>query len=112
MRKFVLNAYNKCILILNNGRSYEFYTRIDRRPTMIALPPQDDDDLNFYLDNEIKFMDKSDFDGLWSLIKSDKKPFGLNLLRDAYKESPSYNKIKKEHSEYVRGLLKTTNMVK
>lgn len=79
MKKYIQQAYDKSIYILNNGCEYEFYARFDRKPTKIVLA-FDEETLLFCLDNNKKYMDNNDFDELWKLIRRDNKPWGYSEL--------------------------------
>jgi len=80
MKRYIQQAYDKCVYILNNGFEYEFYTNIHRRPTKIILG-LDDETLQFAVENNRKYMGKTDFNELWELIKRDNKPWGYGLLK-------------------------------
>ena len=83
MKAYIKKAYDKCVIILNNGNEYEFYTRPDRRPTKIMLA-LNTDYLEFAQMNNKKFIDNDDFAELWDLIEKDDKPFGLNIDEIGY----------------------------
>jgi len=74
MKRYIKQADDKAILINNNGREYEFYTRIDRRPTKIVMA-LNDKTLVQALEKGRKYMERTDIDDLWKLINKDKKPF-------------------------------------
>jgi len=77
MKTYIKKAYDKCVIILNNGHEYEFYARLDRRPVKIMLA-LDTDAQEFAQMNNRKFIDNDDLAELWDLIEEDDKPFGLN----------------------------------
>ena len=76
MKKYIKQAYDKAVLINNNGFEYEFYTRIDRRPTKIVMA-FDKEHLDWALERNKKYMEKDDLNELWELIDKDKKPFWM-----------------------------------
>ena len=76
MKRYIKQAYDKAILINNNGCEYEFYTRIDRRPTKIVMA-LNDETLVRALEKGRKYMEQTDVDELWELINKDKKPFWI-----------------------------------
>ena len=76
MKRYIKQAYDKAVLIYNNGFEYEFYSRIDRRPTKIVMV-FDDEMLAWALEKNRKHMEKDDFEELWELINKDEKPIWI-----------------------------------
>lgn len=79
LKKYIREAYDKCIYIHNNGFEYEFYKRFDRRPTKIILG-LGKDYLEYAEKNNKKYMDEKEFAELWELIDKDNKPWGFSQL--------------------------------
>jgi plasmid replication initiation protein len=74
MKKYIKQAYDRAVLINNNGHAYEFFTRIDRNPTKIYMA-FDEEHLNWVQENNKRYMEQEDLDELWELIYRDRKPF-------------------------------------
>jgi len=74
MKNYIKQAYDKSVLINNNGSAYEFFTRVDRRPTKIYMA-LGDDDLSRWAMERGKYMDNDELKELWEMINRDKKPF-------------------------------------
>lgn len=89
MRTKLLSAYMNCKFIFNNGQAYEFYKNPKRRPTIIYLPPEELQELEWYKRNRKYFMTKKEFEDLWELQKQFNKPWSyggedeLNNLKTA-----------------------------
>jgi len=79
MKKYIKDAYEKSIYIFNNGFEYEFYTRFDRKPTRIILA-LDTENLEYALENNKKYMNRDEFNELWTWMNRDKKPWGYDEM--------------------------------
>ena len=74
MKKCIQDAYDNCVLVLNNGREYEFYKRLDRLPKKFFIATSEEY-LDYAKKHNLKHMNKADFDELWILMKRDNKKF-------------------------------------
>jgi len=104
LKSYIKKAYDKAVLIINNGHSYEFYSKfkLNCKPTEVFFG----DSRNYALENNLKYMNEDDFKELWDWIERDGMPFVWGIgITDFFSKHPgksieSINKLKKEIIEF------------
>ena len=88
-----LKKYMSCEFFFNDGWAYHFYKNPTKRASIVYLPSNDNQILEWYDKNNFKYMTNVEHDELWELQKIVKKPYNFG-------DAAELSKLKKEYKEW------------